>query len=94
MSKGKNTSRMSYTKDHTDELTTLNKGEATLTALQFHFLPWTFLEWELKLFLKSIADMSKGSFSISPRTPNFTEKVERRKREKKPFKIIKHILKV
>lgn len=65
MSNGRNTGRIRYTTDHTDDLTTLNCGEATLTAFTFCFLPCAFLEWELKLFLKSIAGMSKGSFSIS-----------------------------
>lgn len=57
MSNGKNTLRMKSTTDHTDVLTTLNSGEATVPALHLHFLPCIFLEWEIKPFLKSIAHM-------------------------------------
>lgn len=56
---------MSYTTDCTDDLITLNSGEATLTAPHFCFLSCAFLEQELKLFLKIIAGVFKGCFSIS-----------------------------
>lgn len=48
---------MKHTTDHTDGLTTLNSSEATVCALHLYFLPCVFLEWEIKLFLKSIAHM-------------------------------------
>lgn len=52
MSNGKNTSRMSYTTGHPDDLTTLNSGDATLTALQFSFSSLCFSRIGMKTVFK------------------------------------------